>query len=418
MRISVLQPGARLHYIVPQIFARAGLLRTLYTDIHGDHALFRAAEAVIPLRMCPKPIRRLLGRRLPKDLPPCLVKDYPFRSLMSAATSALGLSTLATAMGPERTILRDVQNDNIGPEDVIYTVFINSDIHVVRALKSRGAKIIHECMISPDVGLWLREERALFPEVEEEDDDAEILRGRDLDKEKYRIADLILAPSDNTKKAIVDLGCDDRKVSVVPYGLDADSLTLGKPDPIPGRVLFVGSVGLRKGSHYFAAACRELEGRGLDFRAVGPFDSSVIGHPIFTGPTYLGQVPRPDVKEEFRRADVFALPTLSEGSPLAHLEALACGVPVITTPNCGSVVRDGIEGFIVPIRDPRALADRIEEVVSNRALRDRMSATARKRASQFTIGLYEKRLLSAIREAFRTHNRADKVEVASEVRSN
>ena len=44
------------------------------------------------------------------------------------------------------------------------------------------------------------------------------------------------------------------------------------------------------------------------------------------------------------------LPTLADSFGLVHLEALACGVPVITTPHCGSVVRDGVEGFIVPIR--------------------------------------------------------------------
>jgi glycosyltransferase involved in cell wall biosynthesis len=414
MRISVLQPGARLHYIVPQIFARAGLLRTLYTDVHGDHALFRAAEVIMPLRMWPKPMRRLLGRRLPKGLSSRFVKDYPFRSLLSAGAKAIGLSRLATATSPEKIILQDVQNDDIGPEDVIYTVFINSDLEALCALKSRGAKIIHECILAPDVGLLLREERALFPGVEEQDGDAEMLRGRDLDKEKYRIADLVLAPSDNTKKAIIDLGCDERKVLVVPYGLDAPQLNIGEPDPITGRVLFVGSVGLRKGSHYFAAACRELEGHGFDFRAVGPFDSSVICHAIFSGPTYLGQVPRAEVKEEFRRADVFVLPTLSEGSPIAHLEALAWGVPVITTPNCGSVVRDGIEGFIVPIRDNEFLADRIEKIVSNRVLRRRMSVAARKRASEFTIECYEKRLLLGIHEAC-GNQQSEPAEVASEV---
>jgi glycosyltransferase involved in cell wall biosynthesis len=415
MRITVLQPGARRHYIVPQIFARAGLLRKLYTDIHGDHALFRAAETFMPLRMWPKPIRRLLARRLPEGLSPNLVSDRPFLSLLSAMTKAIGLPTLAT---PENAILQDVQTDDIGRDDVIYTLFINSDLEALRALKSRGARIIHDCMLAPDAGLWMRDECAFFPGVETHDKD-EIFHGRDLDKEKYQIADLVLAPSQYTKRAIIDLDCDERKVIVVPFGLDAGPTTAGwtnssKADPIPGRVLFVGSVGLRKGSHYFASACRQLKGRGLDFRAVGPFDSRVIGHGIFAGPSYVGQVPRSEVKEEFRRADVFVLPTLSEGSPMAHLEALAWGIPVITTPNCGSVVRDGIEGFIVPVRDPQSLADRIEEVVSNRTLRHQMSLAARKRASEFTLESYEKRLLSAIRGLEGT---IGQTELASEVKS-
>ena len=63
---------------------------------------------------------------------------------------------------------------------------------------------------------------------------------------------------------------------------------------------------------------------------------------------------------------------------------MACGVPVITTPNCGSVVRDGIDGFIVPIRDAEAIADRIELLLADRALRARMGRNARARAREFT----------------------------------
>jgi glycosyltransferase involved in cell wall biosynthesis len=100
--------------------------------------------------------------------------------------------------------------------------------------------------------------------------------------------------------------------------------------------------------------------------------------------------------EEFRRADVFVLPTISDSFALVHLEALACGVPVITTPNCGSVVRDGLDGFIVPIRDAKMLAERIEQILTDRSLRKRMSENARARAGQFTWELYGERLISAV----------------------
>ena len=57
---------------------------------------------------------------------------------------------------------------------------------------------------------------------------------------------------------------------------------------------------------------------------------------------------------------------------------------MITTTNCGSVVRDGVDGFIVPIRDASALADRIQQLVQDRQLRDQMGAAARQRAREFT----------------------------------
>jgi glycosyltransferase involved in cell wall biosynthesis len=140
-----------------------------------------------------------------------------------------------------------------------------------------------------------------------------------------------------------------------------------------------------------------LQVRGVDFecRVAGPPQVD-LNHPLFSGPTYLGQVPRSQVQEEFRRADLFVLPTLAEGMALVHLEAMACGVPVITTPNCGSVVRDGMDGYIVSIRDATALADRVEELCRDRALRESMSQSARRRARDYTWYRYGERLIAAL----------------------
>jgi glycosyltransferase involved in cell wall biosynthesis len=131
-------------------------------------------------------------------------------------------------------------------------------------------------------------------------------------------------------------------------------------------------------------------------RVVGPCAAAALRHPAFAGPAYVGQVPRSRIADEFREADVFVLPTLCDSFALVHLEAMACGVPVITTPNCGSVVRDGVDGFIVPIRDPEAIADKVELLLADRALRQRMSQSARARAGEFTWARYGERLLGAL----------------------
>jgi glycosyltransferase involved in cell wall biosynthesis len=81
------------------------------------------------------------------------------------------------------------------------------------------------------------------------------------------------------------------------------------------------------------------------------------------------------------------------------LEAFACGVPVVTTPNCGSQVRDGQDGFIVPVRNAPALAERLEQLISDRALRDRMSQAARARAEELNWDRFGKLLLAVTRDA-------------------
>lgn len=106
-----------------------------------------------------------------------------------------------------------------------------------------------------------------------------------------------------------------------------------------------------------------------------------------------GIVPRSQIVEEFRWADVFLLPSLCEGSATAVYEALAAGLPVITTENTGSVVRDGVEGFIVPVCDPEAIATAVRALADNPELRRSMSTNALLRAAEHTVESYGERLL-------------------------
>ena len=386
-RITVIQPGARLHYAVPEILARAGLLKRLYTDLHADHPVLRAVGRA-PLGWQPKPLRRLLGRRLPPSLSPALVEDLPLRTLVEHARGEPGDGI--------RRLLARLEAAPLGGGDVIYTVVVNEDLETMRRLKARGARIVHECMIGPDVGLWLQDERRRHPGIEPDEDPATVASGRARDREKYGLADLVLVPSDFARRAVLALDCPPEKVHVVPYGLEP--VLRAAAAPRARQALFVGSVGLRKGSHHLAAAARKLARPRPDisFRVVGPISARLRQHPELRGPTYVGQVPRAAIGAEYAAADVFVLPTLCDSFALVHLEAMAAGVPVITTPNCGSVVRDGVDGFIVPVRDPDAIAARVEQVVSDRALRAEMSASAQARAAEFSLEHYGPRLLAAL----------------------
>lgn len=91
----------------------------------------------------------------------------------------------------------------------------------------------------------------------------------------------------------------------------------------------------------------------------------------------------------------FVLPSLADSFALVHVEATACGVPVITTPNCGSVGGDCVDAFILPISDASALADRIQQLFQDRLLRGQMKFAACQRAREF----FGDRLLSALRVA-------------------
>jgi glycosyltransferase involved in cell wall biosynthesis len=105
---------------------------------------------------------------------------------------------------------------------------------------------------------------------------------------------------------------------------------------------------------------------------------------------------RRDPAPVYRSADVFAFPSLAEGSALVTYEALASGLPVVTTANAGSVVRDGIEGFIIGAGDAGALAQRLDELHRDPCLREAMGRAARERAAAYTWERYGRAFAQAL----------------------
>ena len=399
LRFVVLQLGARMHYAIPALLAQRGMLEQFYTDICGNKGAVKLLNYVWPQFARPKAVRRLLGRKLPDEVAGSLVTTCSVTALINSLPGKLRapLHKLCKLASTEDKVIQQALKDNFLNANALYTNLINSDIELVRRAKEQKIQIVHEVLINPDVGYIMREEREKFPGIEAQDDLEETISGTERDREKWALSDLILVPSTFVRDSVIQMGGDEQHVREVPYGISEEWFAYD-PHPQPGRILFVGSVGLRKGNHYLAEASRLLKQRRVDCQVnvVGPYDQRTIRRTEFQGPTYTGQIPRSEVLREFLRADVFVLPSLCEGMATAHLEAMACGVPVITTPNCGSVVRDGIDGFIVPIRNARMLAERIEQLVTDRALRQMMSENARQRARQFTWERYGDRLLSAL----------------------
>jgi glycosyltransferase involved in cell wall biosynthesis len=100
-----------------------------------------------------------------------------------------------------------------------------------------------------------------------------------------------------------------------------------------------------------------------------------------------------------RTCDVFVLPSIVEGRALVQQEAMACGLPLIVTKNAGAddLIDEGKTGFLVPIRSPKAIAEKIDWFVRNRSAIDGMRIAARRRASELTWFGYGEKVLAAIR---------------------
>ena len=208
-----------------------------------------------------------------------------------------------------------------------------------------------------------------------------------------RLTDIFIAPSEFVIEGLTAFDVPLEKCHIVPYAVN-DAWFDIQNNPQPGRILFVGSAELRKGIHILGMAARKLSRHNYEFKIAGGV-SGLIRHAEITQKlNFLGRVPRTEIQQEYTSADIFVLPSFAEGSAEVVDEALAAGLPVITTNAAGSVVRDGVEGYIVPEGDVEALANRIEEVIENRELRNRMAIAARERAKDYTWDKYAQRLLS------------------------
>jgi glycosyltransferase involved in cell wall biosynthesis len=178
--------------------------------------------------------------------------------------------------------------------------------------------------------------------------------------------DYIIAPSDFVAGSFLQRGFASERILRVPYGVDLSTFT---SNPIPREknrpftLISTGSLSLRKGTPYMLEAFRMIRKTIPDARlllsdlksaSILPILESYSDLPIEWAPS-LGHE---DLARRLKLADLFLLPSLEEGLARTALEAMACGVPVILTPNTGAsdYVTEGVNGSVVPIRNASAIA--------------------------------------------------------------
>lgn len=399
-KIVVSQLGARMHYAVPRIFASAGRLAHFYTDICATKGWPRIVNS-FPANLYPAPAKRLAGR-LPKGVPTALTtvfSSFGLRSVLRHMRTKDVVEETSHAIWAGSTFSEMVARRGFHGAAGLYA-FSGDALEQMRAAKQQGLWTAVEQMIAPRdvVETLLDQEMIRFPAwAGPVRDNPHARLFADREKAEWRLADVIVCPSEFVRKHVVACGGPEDRCVVVPYGVNS-AASVDRPARMPGpiRVLTVGEVGLRKGSPYVVEAARLMDGAGR-FRMAGrvrvPDD---VKQQISQWVELRGIVPRSQIVEEFRWADVFLLPSLCEGSATAVYEALAAGLPVITTENTGSVVRDGVEGFIVPVCDPEAIATAVRALADNPELRQSMSANALLCAADHTVESYGKRLLAAL----------------------
>lgn len=198
-------------------------------------------------------------------------------------------------------------------------------------------------------------------------------------RSEWDLADAILVNSEWSREALLRQGVAAEKIMIVPLAIDLRTVTPPPPvHPAGGlKVLWLGSVILRKGIQYLIEAARLLGDENIEFILAGPVGISREAVRTFPANVkVLGRVTRDQLSSVYQQGHVFVLPTVSDGFAITQLEAMAHGLPVVTTPNCGRVVTHGVDGLVVPARNGAALAMALARLNQDRQLVTEMSRKA------------------------------------------
>lgn len=201
----------------------------------------------------------------------------------------------------------------------------------------------------------------------------------------YEQADAITVPSTVAARSFGEMGVPEEKVHVLPYGVRLESFRpSGEPPADEFALLFAGSVGLRKGIPYLLEAFAALRHPKKRLRIAGALQEDlkpVLPRLPMQGVELLGALPHGELAELMSRSHALGLPSIEEGLALVQAQAMACGCPVVCSTHTGGedLFTDGVEGFIVPIRDPKALAERMQRLADDPELQRSMRQAALRR---------------------------------------
>ncbi len=350
-------------------------------------------------------------RRVFADLPQRLQFSHPYREIARIANQRLKIVKI------------NEKKKNRISIDSIYKDF---DSQIAARLKTKvAAKAIYayedgardtfkqakkngiECIYELPIGYWksgrhiYEEEKAINPEW------AETLTGLNDSNEKLEIKDEELAMADNiivassfTKETLAKSKATDKNIHVIPY---CTPTTITNEEPTIRknklRVLYVGSLTQRKGISYAIDAIEQL-GDTVSLTVIGKKNTSECKklNEALGKYTWHESLPHKRILEQMRLHDVLLFPTLFEGFGLVITEALSQGLPIITTKNSGGpeCIRNGIEGYIVPIRDINAISVCLEVLSNDREKLRQMKLDCIKRARYLSYDRFSENLISVI----------------------
>jgi glycosyltransferase involved in cell wall biosynthesis len=370
-----------------------------------------------PLRLLPSGLRQQVGRRA-YDLRHGAVIRFPQREAVRLAAAKLRLGGLtrhetgwacidAVCAHLDRRVAAALAARPV--RQALSGVYCYEDcaLQTFQAAKKQGLRCVYDLPIA----YWQTARRLLEEEAERWPEWKPTLVGTrnsaaKLDRKtaELELADVVITPSRFVYGSLPEAARQRKACHIAEFGspVPPGATPIEKIDrERPLRVLFVGSMTQRKGLADLFAALKLLKRPDVEL--------IVLGSPVCAMEFYRRQyadfryeAPRPhaEVLRLMQECDVFVLPSIVEGRALVQQEALACGLPLIVTPNAGGedLIREGETGFLVPIRSPESLAEKIGWFADHRDLLPDMRSHAVRKAVGYTWERYGSIIVNIVGE--------------------
>ncbi|SMF63131.1 Glycosyl transferases group 1 [Tistlia consotensis] len=282
------------------------------------------------------------------------------------------------------------------PAGALFHGAVNSCRDSLAVARKRGAATLLEVTAPP----W--REALLAAEAERLGQPARPAEPSSRMRAELELADRIVVQAPQVVEFLAAHGVPRGRMVLLPLGVDLERFRpatgaggAGTAGGAGLRVVSVGRPSLDKGTPLLLEAWRRAALPDGELLLVGPTGDPLAERLLADAPpgvTALGVLGHDRLTGLLGGADLFVLSSPIEGGPMAVLEALACGLPCLLTEGCRSVVRDGLEGRVVPSGDPDALAAALRALAADRAGLAALRPAARRRAEAFGWADHARRL--------------------------
>lgn len=389
-QVLLAHPGTQYSFQLAKQLNRIGCLFQFWTGLAlaKEAWYFRVLQ-----RSLPQGLYKKISNRIIEDIPASKLRLTPFLELTALAQLKQGKSSESVLHARNTAFQRSISERSIRQSSVVIGFDTSAWIIGGRARNANKVFLLDQSIAHPTTKEYVYQKVIdRFPQWQ----DSLEMRAQtvlDCERQEHSLAEKIVVASTFTKQTLVEQGIKCSKVVINPYGVDLGRFRPGYSRSLDRsiRFLFLGAVNARKGIPLLIEAWQSLELRDAELWIVGPIKPGIRSLiPNLPGLKILGSCPHEELPALLQQCDVLVFPSYFEGFGLVILEALASGLPVITTEATAGpdLITNGKEGFLIQSGDLDGLCAAMCFIMNNVEKLPEMSRSARHRAEQYSWDAY------------------------------